>query len=79
MQAWPDDVEIIHRETTDIRLPLDVALAEQSGREAVYAAFEAELTDGPPTGFGPERNGEGQVVVSFLTHTLHATKGRRAP
>ena len=78
-QAWPDGVEITHGETMDVRLPIDVAIIEQSDRDAVFAAFEAELTGGPPTGFAPERNDKGQVVVSFLTHTIHATKSRRAP
>ena len=72
-------VEITHGETMDVRLPIDVAIIEQSDRDAVFAAFEAELTGGPPTGFAPERNDKGQVVVSFLTHTIHATKSRRAP
>ena len=78
-QAWPDSVEIIHRETMDVRLPVDVAITEQSDRDAVFAALKGELTGGPPNGFAPERNDAGQFVVSFLTHTVRATKRRRRP
>jgi SAM-dependent methyltransferase len=77
--AWPADAVTAHEETFDVRLPIDVAITEQSDRDAVLAALEAELGGGPATGFGPERNDDGQVVVSFLTHTVHATKGRRGP
>jgi hypothetical protein len=37
--------------------------------------LEAELAGGPATGFAPERGDDGQMVVSFLTHTLRVTKG----
>ena len=63
----------------DVRLPIDVAITEQSDRDAVFAALKGELTGGPPNGFAPKRNDAGQFVVSFLTHTVRATKRRRRP
>jgi len=77
-QAWPDDVATTYEETMDVRLPIDVAITAQSERDAVVAALEAEITGGPVTGLAPERAEDGQIVVSFLTHTVHTTKGRRA-
>ena len=78
LQAWPGGVAVADEETMDIRLPIDVAITEQSARDSVFEALEAELTGGPRTGFAPERADDGQVVVSFLTQTVLATKGRRA-
>jgi len=75
--AWPADAVTAHEETFDVRLPIDVAITEQTDRDAVLAALTAELADGPATGFAPERAEDGPVVVSFLTHTVHATKSRR--
>jgi SAM-dependent methyltransferase len=73
--AWPEGVAITHEERMDVRLPIDIAITEQSDRGAVLAALEAELAGGPATGFAPERGDDGQMVVSFLTHTLRVTKG----
>jgi len=75
--AWPADAVTAHEETFDVRLPVDVAITEQTDRDAVFAALTAELAGGPATGFAPERSEDGPVVVSFLTHTVHATKSRR--
>ena len=58
----------------DVRLPIDVAITEQSQRDAVVAPLEAEMTGGPVTGLAPERAEDGQIIVSFLTHTVRVTK-----
>jgi len=74
LHAWPDGVAVTHEETMDIRLPIDIAITDQSDRDAVLEPLDAELAGGPATGFAPTRNDDGQFVVSFLTHTVLATK-----
>ena len=61
--------------TATLRLPIDVAITEQSDADAVRALLEAELAGtGVPTGFDPERV-DGSIVVSFTTTTVHARPG----
>lgn len=61
-------------ETSTVRLPIDIALTEQSHRDAVLAAFRAELAGGEPTGFDPiEENGT--WVVSFASCVVHGIRG----
>jgi ubiquinone/menaquinone biosynthesis C-methylase UbiE len=55
------------------RLPLAIALTEQSDLAAVVAAFRAELDGGEPTGLDPvEENGA--FVVSFSACTVSAIR-----
>jgi SAM-dependent methyltransferase len=75
--AWPTEAVTTHEETFDVRLPIDVAITEQSDRDSVFTALTDEVGGGAPTGFAPERAEDGSVVVSFLTHTVHVTKSRR--
>lgn len=56
-----------------IRLPITVALTEQSDRERVLALLRADLSGtGPRTGFAPEA-ADDDIVASFTTTTLHAS------
>ena len=55
------------------RLPLDIAMTDQSDRDAVVAALRAELSGGPPTGFDPEEDAEsGSFTVMFPTCAVAA-------
>lgn len=57
-----------------IRLPIDVALTEQSERAEVLRLLEAELrNEGEPTGFAPEEH-DGSIVVSFTTCVVHGAR-----
>jgi SAM-dependent methyltransferase len=71
----PDGVAgLSYANTATIRLPIDVAITDQSEAEQVHAVLRAELDGtGPPTGFDPEEI-DGKIVVSFATATLHANQ-----
>jgi len=64
---------LVYAETSDIRLPIDIAMTEQSDRDGVLALLDAELDAGPPTGFAPAAD-NGNIVVSFTTCTVHGVR-----
>jgi SAM-dependent methyltransferase len=62
-------------ETLDpITLPVDHILTEVADRDEVIAALQAELAGGPATGFEPLTDDAGQVLVSFTSTVVHATR-----
>jgi ubiquinone/menaquinone biosynthesis C-methylase UbiE len=71
----PDDAaEITYAETSIARLPLDIAITEQSARDEVVADLHAELGgEREPSGFEPALEGE-SLVVSFTTTVIHAIR-----
>jgi SAM-dependent methyltransferase len=71
--TWPRTVSVTHGGTTVLRLPIDIAITEQSDSAAVLDALRAELQGGPPTGFAPQLD-DGAVTVAFVTHTAHAIR-----
>jgi SAM-dependent methyltransferase len=60
-------------DTLDLRLPIDVAIAENSDRDGAMAALKAELEGGPATGFEPEQDAD-SVTVKFVNLIIHATR-----
>jgi hypothetical protein len=74
--AWPEGVAITHEERMDVRLPIDIAITEQSDRGAVLAALER--AHGRPGHGLAERTDDG-VVVSFLTHTVRPPRRASRP
>src|SRR5436190_2939763 len=69
-RVMPDGVELSYGETTTTRLPLAIALTEQSEREPVFAALHGELAGGARTGFDPEEGDDGSFVVAFTSCTI---------
>jgi hypothetical protein len=74
-QLIPDGLAALSYATTStIRLPIDVAITEQSDGEQVRSLLRAELAGtGERTGFDPE-DIDAKIVVSFTTSILHAPK-----
>jgi SAM-dependent methyltransferase len=70
--VFPADVRLSHGETTTARLPLDIAVTEQSDRDAVVAALRADLAGGAPTGFEPSEE-DGRLLVAFSSCTVEGT------
>jgi ubiquinone/menaquinone biosynthesis C-methylase UbiE len=61
------------RETSAPRLPVDIALTDQSATETVLAALRRELEGGEPTGFDPTDE-DGTIVVAFPTAIVQGTR-----
>lgn len=57
-------------DTMTIRLPIDIAMTEQSDRDAVIAALR---DDRPATGFDPTEE-DGSYTVSFTSCVVHARR-----
>lgn len=70
--VFTDGVILTHAQTDEIRLPLDVAVTEQSDRDGVVAALREELGGGAPTGFFPADT-DGALEVAFVTCTIEGT------
>jgi SAM-dependent methyltransferase len=79
---YPELAELLRSELGELdhdelaapgRLPLERILTDVADRDAVYADLRAELAGGPPTGFGPSL-ADGQILVSFTTAAVRATK-----
>ena len=69
---------VTYGNTVSGRIPIDVIFTEQSDRDAVLARFRAELAgDGARTGFEPAEV-DGQLLVSFMSVTLHASPRKYA-
>ncbi len=65
---------LTYGETSTLRLPIDVAITEQSARAEVLALLDAERRgEAPPTGFDPVDE-DGKIVVSFTTCIVHAER-----
>jgi SAM-dependent methyltransferase len=64
---------LTYGETLPIRLPIDIALTEQSDRNTVLAALRDDVAGGRPTGFDPAEE-DGTFVVSFTTCIVHGTR-----
>jgi ubiquinone/menaquinone biosynthesis C-methylase UbiE len=63
---------IVYASGSGGRLPIDIAITEQSARDDVLAALRAEIAgDGPSTGFEPADE-DGKLVVTFATCIMHA-------
>jgi SAM-dependent methyltransferase len=62
-------------ETTDpITLPIDHILTDVADRDGVLAALQGELAGETATGFDPVIDDAGQLLVSFTTTVVHATR-----
>jgi ubiquinone/menaquinone biosynthesis C-methylase UbiE len=72
--VFPETVTLSYGETTTARLPIDIALTEQSERDTVLSTLRAELEGGAPTGFEPAEE-DGKLVVSFRNCVVHGTPG----
>ncbi len=66
----PETLTLSYGETSTARLPIDIALTEQSERDTVLATLRAELGGGEPTGFEPTEE-DGALVVSFRNCVVH--------
>jgi SAM-dependent methyltransferase len=65
---------LTYANTMCLRLPMDVALTEQSEDAEVLAILRDEMRgDGEPTGFDPAEENK-RLVVSFVTSVVHATR-----
>ena len=65
---------LTYANTTTFRFPIEVTFTEQTERDAIVAALEAEMRgDGPATGFEPARE-DGQLVVSFVSCVVHSRR-----
>jgi SAM-dependent methyltransferase len=65
---------LIYANTATIRLPIDVAITEQSDDNQVRSLLRAELAGtGGVTGFEPD-DIDGTIIVSFTTSILHSPK-----
>jgi SAM-dependent methyltransferase len=65
---------ITYADTFTLRLPIDVAITEQSESDEVLQLLREELVGaGEATGFEPSEE-DGKVVVSFITSVVHADR-----
>ena len=71
--TFPPGVTLTYAETGSIRLPLAVAVTEQSDVDPVLAALRAEMDGGAPTGFEPADE-DGTLTVAFTTCTVEGTR-----
>ena len=71
--VFPEGVALSYGDTTSTRLPIDIALTEQSETDTVLAALRADSRGGEPTGFEPTEE-DGKLVVSFLNCVVHGTR-----
>src|SRR5204863_8137902 len=71
--VFPDGVALSYGDTTSTRLPIDIALTEQSETDTVLAALRAESRGGEPTGFEPTEE-DGKLVVAFRNCVVHGTR-----
>jgi ubiquinone/menaquinone biosynthesis C-methylase UbiE len=55
-------------------VPMDRILTEVADRDAVLDALRAELDGGPATGFSPAAGADGQLVVTFASAVVEATR-----
>lgn len=69
----PETLTLSYGDTTTARLPIDIALTEQSESDTVLASLRAELRGGEPTGFYPTEE-DGTLVVSFRNCVVHGTR-----
>jgi SAM-dependent methyltransferase len=64
-----------YRETTDpITLPVDHIMTDVADRDAVLTALQEDVAGGAPTGFEPTIDDAGQLLVSFTSTVVHATR-----
>jgi hypothetical protein len=59
-----------------ITLPVEHILTEVADRDAIISAMQAELAGGPATGFDPVTDDDDQILVSFTSTVIHATRDR---
>jgi len=72
VELLAEHLPVAHHDSAVARLPLDIALTDQSDRDAALAALRAELFhEGPATGFEPAEV-DGSIIVAFPTTTVGA-------
>ena len=65
---------LVYADTFSLRLPIDVAITEQSEREAVLRILREEVNGtGEPTGLEPVEDGD-SFVVGFTTCVVHGKR-----
>ena len=69
---------LAYADTFPLRLPVDVAITDQSDRDEVFRLLNEELDGGPPSGLDPARQDE-NVTVLFTTCVLHARRTASPP
>jgi SAM-dependent methyltransferase len=66
---------LTYGETMDpITLPVDHIMTDVADRDAIMSAIQVELAGGTPTGFDPVTDDGGQILVSFTSTVIHATR-----
>lgn len=71
----PGSCALEQRGSVEVRMPLDVALTDQSDRGAVLGALRAELGGGDPTGFEP-CDEDGKLCVAFRSCFFRGVRGQ---
>jgi len=70
---------LTYADTFTFRLPVDVAMTDQSDRHKVLRQLRDELQGAaPPTGFEPTEE-DGKVMVDFTTCVVHACRSGAPP
>jgi SAM-dependent methyltransferase len=68
--------ELVYADNSSLRLPIDIAITDQSDRETVVRILHEEIEGlGEPTGFEPAHEGE-SLVVAFTSTVVHAKRPR---
>lgn len=70
--VFPTRTAITYADTSVFRFPIDVAMTDQSDRDAVLSALRDECRGGERTGFDPVDD-NGSIAVSFVTCVAHGT------
>ena len=66
---------ISYADTSNVRFPIDIAFTDQSERDAVIDLLRRDARGvGEPTGFDPEEDDDGRLVVSFTTSVVHTER-----
>jgi SAM-dependent methyltransferase len=66
---------LTYGETSEpITLPVEHILTDIADRDAIISAMQSELAGGPATGFDPVTDDDGQILVSFTSSVIHATR-----
>jgi len=74
-EVLPGGIDALtYANTVTARLPIDIAISEQSDTAGVDAMLRAEIDgSGSPTGFEPELDGD-TITVAFTTCVVHAAR-----
>lgn len=71
--VFPAGVSLTYAETATHRMPLTIAVNEQSDLDSVTAALRDEIDGGPPTGFDPSDD-DGSLTIALVVCTVEGTR-----